>query len=86
MTGQKLSIVTILVDDSFGMMKDLVRNNNYPWTFLHFSNQPDVLGNFNIMSYPAYFLIGPEGEMLLSPAPSPLENFENTFRRIIQTR
>jgi len=86
MAGQKLSIVTILVDDSFGMMNDLVRNNNYPWTFLHFSNQPDVLGNFNIMSYPAYFLIGPEGKMLLSPAPSPLENFENTFRRIIQTR
>lgn len=86
LAGQKLSMVTILVDDSFAMMKDLTRNNNYPWTFLHFSNQPEVLANFDIQSYPAYFLIGPDGEMLLSPAPSPLENFENTFYRIIQTR
>lgn len=86
MAEQKLRIVTILVDDSYTTMKDLVRNNNYPWTFLHFSNQPDVLDNFDIQTYPAYFLIGPEGEMLLSPAPSPLENFENTFRSIIQNR
>jgi hypothetical protein len=86
MTGQNLSMVTILVDDSYAMMKDLTRNNNYPWTFLHFSNQPEVLANFDIQSYPAYYLLGPDGEMLLSPAPSPLENFENTFYRIIQTR
>jgi len=86
MEGQNLKIITVLVDDSFSLMKDLVSNNNYPWTFLHFSNQPQILDSYYIRSYPAYFLIGPEGEMLLSPAPSPMENFENTFRRIVTTR
>ena len=86
MEGQDLKIITILVDDSFSMMKDLVGNNNYPWTFLHFSNQPEILDNYYIRSYPAYFLIGPERELLLSPAPSPMENFENTYLRIIMTR
>ena len=86
MTGKELKIVTILVDDSYSMMHDLVRNNNYPWTFLHFSAQPEVIDHYDIRSYPAYFLLGPDGEMLLSPAPSPAENFENTFLRILQTR
>jgi hypothetical protein len=75
----KLSIVTILVDESIDNMSELVKGNNYPWTFLHFSNQPDVLEGYDIRTYPAYFLVGPEGKLILSPAPSPVENFESTF-------
>ncbi len=77
-----LRIVTILVDDSFKDMRELVESNHYPWTFLHFSNQPEVLRSYDIQSYPSYFLIGPEGQLILSPAPSPAENFESTFRKI----
>ncbi len=80
--GDRLSIVTILVDDSFKNMQDLVNSNNYPWTFLHFSNQPEILDAYDIRTYPYYFLIGPTGELILSPAPSPLENFEATFNKI----
>ncbi len=78
----KLSIVTILVDDSSENMKQLVESNSYPWTFLHFSNQPDILDAYDIRSYPSYFLIAPDGNLILSPAPSPVENFESTFLRI----
>lgn len=77
-----LHIVTILVDDSFEDMKELVQSNNYPWTFLHFSSQPEVLDDYDVQTYPSYFLIGPEGKLVLSPAPSPVENFESTFREI----
>ncbi len=79
---EKISIITILVDDNFENMKDLVESNNYPWTFLHFSNQPEVVDGYDIRAYPSYFLIGPEGKLILSPAPSPTENFESTFLRI----
>ncbi|MFC2115898.1 peroxiredoxin family protein [Bacteroidota bacterium] len=78
----RISIVTILVDDNRENMKELVESNNYPWTFLHFANQPDVLDGYDIRSYPSYFLIGPKGKLILSPAPSPAENFELTFLRI----
>jgi peroxiredoxin len=77
-----IHIVTILVDDSFEDMTELVESNNYPWTFLHFSSQPEVLEDYDIQTYPSYFLIGPEGKLVLSPAPSPVENFESTFREI----
>lgn len=80
--GDRLSIVTILVDDSFENMEKLVTDNEYPWIFLHFSNQPQVLKEYDIRAYPSYFLIGPEGKLILSPAPSPAENFESTFLRI----
>jgi len=79
---EKIRIVTIVVDDSFQNMKQLVGSNNYTWNFLHFSNQPDVLDSYDIQAYPSYFLIGPEGKMILSPAPTPLENFESTFLEI----
>jgi len=78
----KLSIITILVDDSSDNMKQLVENNSYPWTFLHFSNQPDILEGYDIQAYPSYFLIAPDGKMVLSPAPTPVENFEPTFLKI----
>jgi peroxiredoxin len=79
----QFKIVTILVDDSFQSMQDLMKNNAYPWTFLHFSNQPQVIDDYDIQTYPSYFLIGPEGKLILSPAPSPAENFEATFRQLI---
>ncbi len=78
----RLKILTILVDDSFQSMQDLMKNNNYPWTFLHFSNQPQVIDDYDIQTYPSYFLIGPEGKLVLSPAPSPAENFEATFKQL----
>lgn len=78
----QVRILTVLVDDSFRSMQDLVKNNNYPWTFLHFSNQPNIIDDYDIQTYPSYFLIGPEGKLVLSPAPSPAENFEATFRRL----
>jgi peroxiredoxin len=80
----RLKILTILVDDSFQSMQDLTRNNPYPWTFLHFSNQPQVIDDYDIQTYPSYFLIGPEGKLILSPAPSPAENFESTFRQLLK--
>jgi peroxiredoxin len=78
----RLKILTILVDDSFQSMQDLMKNNPYPWTFLHFSNQPQVIDDYDIQTYPSYFLIDPEGKLILSPAPSPAENFEATFRQL----
>ena len=79
----QIKVLTILVDDSFQSMRDLLRNNPYPWTFLHFSNQPQVIDDYDIQTYPSYFLIGPEGKLIMSPAPAPAENFEGAFRQLL---
>ena len=79
----QIKVLTILVDDSFQSMRDLLRNNPYPWTFLHFSNQPQVIDDYDIQTYPSYFLVGPEGKLIMSPAPAPAENFEGAFRQLL---
>lgn len=81
-----LAIVTILVDDSFKAMGDLLQTNKYDWCIIHYSNQPEVLDNYDIRAYPAYYLIGPDGKLIASPAPSPSEGFESYFFRVMRAR
>jgi peroxiredoxin len=73
---EKFQIVTIATDDSREIMSNFVLKNDYNWIFLHFGNQVDILKNYDIRAYPTYFLIGPDGKLIYSPAASPSENFE----------
>jgi len=81
-----LSIITILVDDSFQAMRDLLQTNKYDWTFVHFSNQSEILDNYDIQTYPVYYLIGPDGKLIASPAPSPSEGFESYLLKVMRAR
>jgi peroxiredoxin len=72
----KFQIVTIATDDSRETMTWFVSKNEFNWIFLHFANQPDILKDYDIRAYPTYFLIGPDGKLIYSPAASPSENFE----------
>jgi peroxiredoxin len=73
---KKLAIVTISTDP-YDSSFDLFRNkNNYRWVFLYYGHQPGVIKDFDIRAFPTYFLIGPDGKLIYSPAPSPSENFE----------
>lgn len=81
-----LAIVTILVDDKYQSMRDLLKANNYNWTFLHFSHQPSIIREYEVKAYPTYYLIGPDGKLLASPAPSPLEGFEEYLFKIMRAK
>ncbi len=81
-----LKIVTILIDDSFETMRNLVESNNYSWTFLHYSNNPDILNDYDIKGYPTYFLIDKDGTLMASPATSPAEGFEGFMFNILRSR
>ena len=81
-----LAIVTILVDDNYQSMKDLLKANNYDWTFLHFSRQPEIIREYEVKAYPTYYLIGPDGKLIASPAPSPLEGFEEYLFKTMRAK
>jgi peroxiredoxin len=72
----KFEVVTICADENFNVMKEYLKKSGYNWTFLHYANQPDILKEYDIRVFPTYFLIDPDGKMVLSPAPSPAENIE----------
>jgi peroxiredoxin len=77
--GKLLKIITISFDEKLADTKLFARKMNYNWTFLHFGNQPAILKDYDIRTFPTYFLIDRDGKLALSPAPSPAENFEVYF-------
>lgn len=77
--GRDLEIITILIDENFEQALSLVNSSDYQWTFLHFGMNANVLNRYNIRAVPQYFLINPEGKLVLSPAPAPGENFHDNF-------
>jgi len=81
-----LQIITIIMDGGHDILKDLIDKYNFEWIFLHYALQPSIRADYDIKALPAYFLIGPDGKLVLSPAPPPTENFEQLFLQIMQSR
>jgi len=52
---------------------------------LHFSNQPDIIREYDVRAYPTYFLIDKEGKLVYSPAPTPSENFETKLFNVMKS-
>jgi peroxiredoxin len=72
----RLAILTIATDPMEEVLRQFLAKNKYDWKFLLYDNQPDILKVYDIRAFPTYFLIGPDGKLIYSPALSPSENFE----------
>ncbi len=82
----KVKFITIAGEDNFSNMVSLFEKNGYQWEVLHFKNQPGILKDYNVFTYPVYYLIGPEGKLLASPAPGPNEGFELKLFQVMKKR
>jgi len=68
------------------VLRKFLTSNKYDWKFLLYDRQPEVLKQYDIRAYPTYFLIGPDGKLILSPAPSPSEDFESRLFEVMKAR
>ncbi|MBN2480823.1 MAG: TlpA family protein disulfide reductase [Bacteroidales bacterium] len=84
--GDKLSIITITTDPDSDEFRAFRSKNEYNWIFLHYDTYPEIIKQYDIRAFPTYFLIGPDGKLILSPAPSPAENFESRLFEIMRSR
>jgi hypothetical protein len=84
--GSYLKIVTILIDESYESMLDFLGKYEYDWDFLYYGDQPAILKDYNIRAFPGYYLVDRDGTLLMSPAPSPADNFETYFLRTMPSR
>jgi peroxiredoxin len=82
----KLTILTIATDPMDEVLRQFLAKNKYNWKFLLYDRQPDVLKEYDIRAFPTYFLIGPDGKLILSPALSPSEDFESKLFEIMKAR
>jgi len=65
-----LQIVVISADEHLSDMREFREKNGYEWDFLHYANDPEVMKNYDVRIFPTYFLIDPDGNLALSPAPA----------------
>jgi peroxiredoxin len=75
----KLEIVTVFIADSPEEMTEFIKDNDCNWTFLYYDNNAEILKDYQILVYPTYVLINPEGKLVKYPASSPEEEFERDF-------
>lgn len=74
--SDSIEFVTIVCDREFQKMYHFLKNSKkdhrYPWTWLHFGGDYDMLRQFEVVSYPTFVLIDPEGNRYynITPAPS----------------
>ncbi len=45
--------------------------SKYPWTFLHYGGDNQMLSNYGVKTYPSYILLNEDGVITQNPVPSP---------------
>ena len=74
------------MDESVDKMKRFFKENNYKWDLLHYGSQEQIVTDYNIKVYPTYYFIDKDGKLIMSPAPSPEDNFELHFIKLLRAR
>ena len=77
-----IEIVSVFTDDDILDFQKL-DTNKYQWPLLYLGNNKEILEYYRVITWPQFYLISPEGKLVLSPAPSLKENFEIRFFEII---
>jgi hypothetical protein len=81
-----LEVVTIMVAESREQVTAFMDRNNYRWKALYYEGNMDLLSNYLVKAFPVGYLIGPDGKLVLSPAPLPSDGFEQQLFRIMRSR
>ena len=78
-----LFVINIFTDENQSVMNAYVQNNKQTVINLYWNNDIDLIKKYHVINIPTYYLIDREGKFLLSPAPTPDENFEQSFEQIL---
>ncbi len=81
-----LEIVTVLIDNDKDVINSFLNRSKYPWVFLHYGNQSSIIREYDIRAFPTYYLIDRNGKLAISPAPSPAEEFEARFFKLLREK
>ena len=77
--GDNVAFVTVDCDREFQRMYHFLRNSKhgerYDWTWLHFDGNYDLLRHFQVVSFPTFVLLNPDGEVCYDITPAPSTGF-----------
>ena len=81
-----LEVVSVMVAEERENVEQFMERNGYLWKALFYKDRPDILRDYQVRAFPTSYLIGPDGNLVLSPAPLPSEKFEQQLFRIMRSR
>ena len=81
-----LQVVTVMVAENELQVKEFMKRNGYDWKVLYFDGQPGILSDFLVKAFPTAYLIGPDGDLILSPSTLPSDGFEQQLFRIMRSK
>ncbi len=84
--SEYLEVVCIMVAEDPEQVAAFMERNNYNWKALYYGDENEILDNFLVKAFPAAYLLGPDGNMTISPAPLPSDGFEQQLFRIMRSR
>lgn len=80
----QVEFVSICVDKYWVKMKYFAMiKPELAWTLLHFSDNTDLLVDYEVRSYPLYVVIDKDGMIVKAPAPNPGEGLEKVIEELI---
>ena len=77
-----IQVVTIATKDSFDDFNRLFENKDYKWALLNLDNEILLLEKYQIRLFPDYVILGKNGKIGMSPAPSPEQYLDFHVRRL----
>jgi len=80
--NKKIHFVMVSLDEEPQIVRKLVKEKGYGWTFLYNGDSFDVLRNYGVKTFPLFVLINSDGEISQYPAPKPSENIESVFEKL----
>ena len=82
--GNKFEILTIFDGDNIDDIVCFMKERGWDWPILKAGNKILVFENYNIVAYPSYIFINPDGTIAYTQLPMPEENMEFQIRRLIE--
>ncbi|MBI5218924.1 MAG: TlpA family protein disulfide reductase [Bacteroidia bacterium] len=76
-----LEFITIFTDEDTKKIKDYVKKNGYKWLTLSSGSHPQITKEYNAKVSPSYYLIDPNGKLIVSPAKTMKEGFEEFYHK-----
>lgn len=77
--SDNVEFITIVCDREFQKMYHFLKNNRrgdrYSWTWLHFNNNFKLLEHYQVVRYPTFLLINPDGKLQYNVTPYPASGF-----------
>jgi len=81
-----LDLVILLPETDKDRITGFTDENSIPWKFWYYPDTSRILKDYKVNVFPVFYLLDKEGKIVMSPATSPSEGFEQHLFNILKSK